>query len=71
MINPVKYNSDGTPWHPESVHQEMTHRFRTRPFADVSDLIGSDWGHGLEFWGNAVAYQTAAFRRVTMMYGEY
>lgn len=65
------FNRDGTMYHPMTISDMMDDRFERNPFADVSDLLGSDWGCGLPVPRNAEDYQRQARDRATMIYGTF
>jgi hypothetical protein len=60
--------TDGTLYSLDTAIEMMENRFMQNEWADVSDILGSDWGKAR---GNALTseqYQTAAFAVAPLIY---
>ena len=65
---------DGSRLQAETVQEILDRRFAVNKFANVSDILGSDWGMAygyemsLNFHGDELAYQAEVRRRVNEIY---
>lgn len=67
----MMFNRDGTRYSPETISEMMDIRFERNEFANVSDLLGSDWGSHLPAPRDAAEYQRNARDRATAIYGKF
>jgi hypothetical protein len=60
--------SDGSLYSAETIAEMMDARFERNEFANVSDLLGADWGMSFPAARSAAEYQSQARARAAAIY---